>query len=564
MTNCTILTFDRENLTKALSFRDDAGNKLFRNYSIEDSRHFEYLFSYLSSDNGDNLNCKTILIEGNYFSESYFYDYINYYVSCYTPILKTCQRIHFFSSQFSETNFIEAVQNHGNPLWDSYLGYIVIKPIPKGVIGATILKHYEQYKPQADSKERLFFAVKNYYVNLFGKSLVIDTMIYQEQDSIIGACATAALWFALHQLNQVFNIPLLTPAQITIAAGHRSESMEPMIPSKGLTAAQILKAIYSVNLTADVFEFDDFGNMADDGAIEENGMRGKYERDVNFIKLHVNAYSHLRVPLLLGIELDIGEDKDNSHLVTVAGLRFDETKRNETIVFAAEKIDRLFAHDDQVGPFAKIKFLPYDAYNRNVNVVTSWKETVDGGEEDSNKTKGKVSVLITPLSSDIKVHFKDIFQEFLGIAALMDEWAEKQPDAPENKVFYDLFIIESNRYKTLMVAENRLQLSGDLEILFTSLPKYVWVIQAFDKHTGSLVFDILQDPYDANFKFAPIMTHIYSAPFSHALGRGGNDEPWLRKLQDIFKGASSELRIFVGNMLKAAKNDGIGQGADIA
>jgi hypothetical protein len=556
MLNCKIRTFNRENLLDSLSFVNTAGDKLFPANQIAESHHFEYLLSYLSTDNGDNLNCKTILVEDQYFSESYFHDYINYYVSCYAPILKTCQRVHFFSTPFGDTEFEVAINKHDDSIWEAYLGYVVIKPIPKGTIGATVLKHYDNHKLPGDGKERDFFAVKDYYINLFGKNLRIDTMIYQEQDSIIGACATAALWFALHQLNRVFNIPVLSPAQITMAAGYRTDSMEPMIPSKGLTMAQVLKAIYSVNLTADVYTFTEYDYTYNDKGDINNleDIEAEYALEVQFIKLHTNAYSHLRVPLLLGIALDLPDEEESNHLVTIAGQRFDEAKTNAAITFVSDKIDRLFVHDDQVGPFSKLKFLPFDIGEPNLNITTSWKRDRMATEDDSNKIKGKANVLIIPLSSDIKVHFKNIYEEFLVVAALMDEWAGKKKEATEHLVFYDIYICESNKYKQQVVEMGAGTSERGLQLLLTSFPKYIWVIQAFSKPSGNLVFDILHDPYDANFKFAPIMANIYSQQFTDALEGGNLNTPYLLKLKAIFNN-DSELRSIAKNMVRIATGE---------
>ncbi len=512
MQNCEILPFNREHLITALTFVNDKGQPLHPDYSIADSPHFDYLFSYLYKDNGDDLNCQTIVVEDKYFSESYFTDYISYYINCYAAVSKTCRRVHFFSKDFEENEFLEAVFNHTHPAWDSYLGYIVVKPIPRGTIGATLLKHYHKRRANQQTGRRCFFAVKDYHANLFGKHLTISSMIYQEQDGIVGACATAALWFALHQLNRVFNIPVLTPAQITLAAGYRRDTMEPMIPSRGLTIEQVLKATYSFGLTADAFSLDEIkpGN-------QDNQQL--YQDEMLAIRLFVNAYMHLKIPLLLGLKLlGLEPYEDAYHLVTIAGCRFDDEVLPNDTAYLAASMDRFFAHDDQVGPFSKIKLLDWDVAEETTgHFLTSWKKEILQGDTDENKLKARGEVIVAPLSNSIKLSFKEVYQEAGYLHYLLEEWKDTVPGTVANTCCLDFFIIESNRYKNYIL-EHNYELEAEREnILFHSLPRYIWVIQGLNRLSRRLLFDVLYDPYNVNMENARLTAHVYNHAFCDAL-----------------------------------------------
>lgn len=176
-----------EVLKYALSYPE-----LYTVEQIETKIHFKYLLNYLFYDI-DGLNIKTIVIEKNYTSESYLDDYFNYYSKCYHSYKKQCRRIHFFDTSFEKQKFIEVLTiNKKEEIWSSYQGHIVIKPLPKGVIGASLISPYK------NKDKRYYTATREYNVTLFGKKLKIKTMPYQEQDSIVGSCASASLWFAFH------------------------------------------------------------------------------------------------------------------------------------------------------------------------------------------------------------------------------------------------------------------------------------------------------------------------------------------------------------------------------
>jgi hypothetical protein len=63
---------------------------------------------------------------------------------------------------------------------------------------------------------RSFPATRRFTANLFGISLDIpQTLPFQEQDSIVAACATSALWSVLQATAKEFQHALLTPIEIT-------------------------------------------------------------------------------------------------------------------------------------------------------------------------------------------------------------------------------------------------------------------------------------------------------------------------------------------------------------
>lgn len=150
--------------------------------AIKRKSHFTYLKKYLVA-----LNAKTIVIEDEYISKDFLHDYASYYSLCFHTYPKFCKRVHFFSLEFDESLFNKMLEgsNTSIDIPGSYLGFIVVKPIPYTIIGFTLLKVYSN-----SPTTRQFWGAKKYDVHLFGRELTVESLAFQEQDNILAACAT--------------------------------------------------------------------------------------------------------------------------------------------------------------------------------------------------------------------------------------------------------------------------------------------------------------------------------------------------------------------------------------
>ncbi len=190
-----------------------------------------YLAGYLG-----HLGAKTVVVEHRYVDRDYLADYSSYYASCFDDFGPRCKRLHFFSSTFIEDElrgWITAPRDDVDAgLQGAYLGFVVVRPLPEALIGRTVLATYQQ---QANRT----YAKRKYKVSLFGIDLTIDSLAYQQQDNVVAACATVALWTAFHKTSKVFEHPLLRPADTTATASRVQGSGRAM-PSHGLRPEHIL------------------------------------------------------------------------------------------------------------------------------------------------------------------------------------------------------------------------------------------------------------------------------------------------------------------------------------
>lgn len=481
---------------------------------FQDSHIFKYFTNYLNNE-PNGLGVGTIVSELQYTCLNFLEDFVNYYARCYTPYEKNCKRLHFFSCRFAEDIFKEMVfnPNHGN--WASYQGCMVVKPIPKGVIGVTYLNHYDSACNGGGSaeKRRHYKCLTRHSINLFGKELDVETMPFKEQDGVVASCATTAMWMAFHKTAEIFHTKAPSLSEITILAGDNENNPGKIFPSRGLRVSQVCKAIYSLGMVPE--------------------LKTEFE-SLSYFKGYVHAYLKCGIPVLFGFTFK-NETQDENHLITLNGYRYynlgDEQSYHRMI---ADDIEKFYAHDDQIGPFARIVVEENNNpeveargndtryANNHLDVITAWwkdPETAtrsmtangDFKRNHSNFLHGRPDYLIVPLSSTIKVTYDDIADRFHLIHFMASFYLRLSSDTATLDISWDIFLMKNNDYKQWLHdhfsgfgAHNPLE---NVEVMMLSLPKYIWVIQAFFKNT--LLFDFLFDTVESNIYGLPICVNVY-------------------------------------------------------
>ena len=113
---------------------------------IRRKRFICYLNSYINhfSKAEDDVS---IFIEKKYIDRSYMQDYSDYYVKCFNHYKRDCIRIHFFNCAAEDLNsincFDDSCAEKIEEIKESYLGFIVIRPIPSTFIARACLRRYE-------------------------------------------------------------------------------------------------------------------------------------------------------------------------------------------------------------------------------------------------------------------------------------------------------------------------------------------------------------------------------------------------------------------------------------
>lgn len=428
---------------------------------IANSLHAVYFAEYFRE-----LDAKTIVVENDYTDRDYLEDYAGYYVRCFAKYGRRCTRLHFFKRAFATSDFQSVLASDAptlslKQLQDDYIGFVVVKPLPLTAIGRTCLLTYDK----AGGRRR-FPNTRTYEANLYGLPLTIDTLAYQQQDSVVAACATSALWTVFHATGKLFQHTIPSPVEITSMSGVLTKSDSRRFPTAGLTPTEMAQAVRGVGL--------------------EPLLIGA--KDPATIQTTVYAYLESKIPVLLVFDLKddpTGEVTDR-HGVAVTGFSLGKTAPapygNTGLLLTATRIDKLYVHDDQVGPFARMEFSGQE-------IKTSWIGT--DGKIGSISALPKL--MLVPLYHKIRIPLETvvkiimIFDQFL-------EWMRSARNSPLTaRAVWDVKLTSIAELRREVVASG---LAGDSRerALTTSMPRFIW--RASASIDGVNVFDLLFDATD--------------------------------------------------------------------
>jgi hypothetical protein len=342
---------------------------------ILQKRQISYMFRYLK-----DLKAASIVLEFDYLDRDYLEDYSRYYVKRFSANGSKCARLHFFSKKVDHGMIERALACRESKaiisdLQSSYLGYVVIKPLPKTFIGRTCLRKYSSIGSNSGAKKAIS---RPYNVDLFGIRLTVDSVAFQEQDKIVSACATTAIWSSIHATTwrPVRNIPACS--EITINAINHIEGSSNSFPSKELSNKQMLRAL-------DVEGYRNHYQSLDE--IDQSSF-------IKIVKYHIDS----GLPLILGADVYKVVAKNDlqlmaGHAVTVLGYKISDRPA-------------LYIHDDRLGPYARATFVNLSGYecSANKSIAQKWALVLQE-KDDSGDWKPAHEVLV-PKSLIIPTHKK--------------------------------------------------------------------------------------------------------------------------------------------------------------
>ena len=422
--------------------------------NIARKNHLTYFEEYFRV-----LKAKTIIVETPYVDHDFLEDFSAYYVKCFRSYDRFCSRLHFLNIPLSSEFFDNILQSGSDSisvkeLNDAYLGFVVVKPIPSTFIGRTCLKTY------APDGERSFPFTHEYEVSLAGLSLKVKSLAYQEQDSIVAACASTAIWTAFQATAFLFQHHVPTPVEITKAAVRYFPFSNRNFPNKGLSEEQMAQAIRDVGLEPYLVTAS----------------------DPDLIKATIYAYQKAGIPLVLGFGFAGMNSSDGKHAVAVTGYRINGLKANfpgSTFHLYSSRMTKIYVHDDQVGPFARMEFVP--GTNK---FTTSWP--------DKHGLTGNVQaaplMLLIPLYNKLRIPFELILNITLQFDKLLD-LVNARINYRIDDIEWEIFLSRSKELKT-EIFHSDLENAEKLKILKRSLPRYVWRANAhLDGEKVEFIFD---------------------------------------------------------------------------
>ncbi len=465
-----------------------------------------YLLEYLR-----DIDTTIMLVEDKYIDKFYLNDFTHYYATCFVDYSKYCKRIHFFK-YFDDLEFItkfrEYLSGEGengefiNKAQANYNGFITVKRLPKQILGRTVLKTYDGTVTQTcvedETGKRSIRCVRKYPVNLNGLPLNVVSLGFVEQDRVVAACATSALWSAFQKTAHHCNKNQPGLFEITNNATMYATTSR-SIPSHGLDANQICQAIRKADF--------------------EPELRNIYSKDkqgrwLYRMPLLAATYGYLRsgIPAILTLD-----DRGEGHAITLLGYRLDpkgpgfnemELWEGKAGIYSSKvnkyrgsKIAYYYAHDDQIGPFCKYRVITeLDDGTPTLKIVRAVKDG-EVGEPPMRPCS-----MIVPVYPIIRVPYPSV----LTPAKVLCTIIRRLYNDRDMQLDLDIFLSSVNDYKIEIAnVKQRPDVPPHVRkrILELSHPLFFWRIRIFKD--GKEWCEMLTDATDMEESVQVYMLNIF-------------------------------------------------------
>jgi hypothetical protein len=493
-----VLPYDVDSLKTILSQKSSACIE-----TINNKLHCIFFEEYFRE-----IGACTIVIENSYVDRDFLDDFMGYYVSCFKKYYSNCTRLHFFCNSFLKEDFDHLLSGQlstitEEQLQSSYLGFIVVKPLPKTIIGRTCLKTY------AENNRRHFSVNRDYQVNLFGVPLNVQSLAFQEQDHVVSACATSAIWSIFQGTGFLYQHPILSPVDITKIACQNLPIENRFFPNDGLFVPQMAQVIRSVGL-------------------EPYLVKPQTEE---VFKSSLYAYLHDGIPALLGFALaDTSSLKGSStaaqyrgnHAVAVTGYSLGHASTTPYsgtgFCLKASRIDRIYVHDDQIGPFSRMIFdnihIPLLINGEKVTATslsTSWR----GKDGKIGSMRAYPDIILVPLYHKIRIPFDTVEEIIVCFDAFIEKFRATKLINLDERLEWDIFLTTNNKFKSSILHSKGLRHDKKLNILKEQMPRFIWRAIAYCKDNS--ILELLFDATDIEQSFFMLNAIGYDEVFFNTL-----------------------------------------------
>ncbi len=315
-----------------------------------------YLDNYLRV-----LGCKAIVEETHYVDRDYIEDLTLFYGKSLRNYPNFCRRFHFLTTAMdirrwrklivaAKTDF-DAVERR---LTKQYLGFSVVRPLPGHPVGRTVLK---TLGPAAPDGTRDFSPLRRYTAHLGGFRVHVEGLAFQQQDQGVSACATTAVWTALHSAAHTEALKLPAPADITQAASRYLMMSGRTLPSEGLAIQQICEAIRDAGLAPVLVRAT---TTAVDKGVLDTFLRSGF-------------------PVVLAVIPERTAAGEAGHAICAVGAKIAdlEPQTNPNLAYrdGATALKAVYVHDDRLGPYAVARLAPLTvpgSKDAQTNLVIKW------------------------------------------------------------------------------------------------------------------------------------------------------------------------------------------------
>lgn len=483
----------------------DALSDLAEDQTALHSTQCKCLTKYLTE-----LGAKSLIVEDSYNDAGYLSEYASYYSRCHDDYGRFTWRVHFFTTEaetlstWLDLSLISLPEtDQETQINEAYLGFIVLKPLPKTIIGRTCLKPYPDLDEET-GRRRNFPVLREYGVLLYGLRLVVKTVAFQEQDNEVAACSTAAIWYALHSLTKkVTTEEIASTYEITSFASstYIKRSLGEVarrFPTSGLGLEQIEAYLRSIGMECIVC-----GATVDRKSVQAAE--------------YLIAYANAGYPMILVGNLYVSQSADSNyrklglHAMTALGYADDPGFQPGN---RASRVRRIFAHDDNVGPFTSYQLQSCDkgSFARYLDggtngTPTSVEQSITGflfnqsGLDDGGVAYRMFTpeYFIIPVAPKVRFPYEGIslFAEQVDQSYRAQAPLRYAPNQTPPKASWSVLLVDIKSFKSSLRRCVTMDQEAIVDVLLASLPKHIWVLSFRTEASEAQDSPILDFLFDA-------------------------------------------------------------------
>ncbi|MCW7469593.1 hypothetical protein [Leptospira kanakyensis] len=373
----------------------------------------------------------TFVLEYPYVDSIYRDSYYEYYASKHIPYDRNSIRITLFSQEVNFENLVDGNSEYIKKFKSSFLGFIILRPTIDRPIARSVIS------PKALINHNFEICLALYTIEFFGQKLSVNGFPHISQDGEAITCAESSLWTLLEYYSSKYkDYNPITPSKLRKLI--RSTTGRRMIPSNGLTIAEISYAISELGFTSLVYHNKD---NSESKLIEE-----------------IYTYVESGIPIILGLE---GEDNFRHAIVCFGHSKVDLSIKIKSLVVSSDKIvdlssieRRFITMDDNLFPYSEV--------NPN-SLITIYQKSKNV----------KISYAVVPLNK--RIYMESTIARALAKKILLEFKEIRDSKEP---IFIRLFLTTSRSFKQSLFAPKS-QMAKEIKklLLYNSFPRFIWVCE---------------------------------------------------------------------------------------
>lgn len=298
---------------------DSDWDQLAQEYTDDERRPLHQVFDVVRAG-----GCRTVVIENRYVDIDYRSEYTAFWSLKFDNQSPFARRFHFFATDLEEEALYELSDEQKN----AYLGYSIIRPVPHGRVGRTVLA------PPPELENATLTLITD-QVSFFGNQIEVEGVPFCEQDSEFLRCAHAAAWICHYTAARRGDVGRRSTAEI-VELSPTALSPERALPSQGLNHNQLQVVFGELNQPAILYGLSNLPRVVGvedpvspvpDGISEEIPPGWWDTRMISIICRYLNS----GFPVLIGAR---------DHAFVLVGWRRDDDDQVQFI-----------ACDDRIGPY---------------------------------------------------------------------------------------------------------------------------------------------------------------------------------------------------------------------